>query len=184
MLVLPFVVAPLLAQSGPGTVKINDATVVRLSLVDSLSSATNKVDDPVHFEVTEDVKVGGIVAIPRGSTAVGHLVEAEARKHMGRSGRLNFTLDYVKAPDGTNLRLRATSSRKGDGKTGTVIVGTVLVSPLFLMMRGKDVEIPRGTEVVSYTDGDHQIALPGAAPGVVTGAHREHRPRHHQRPAA
>jgi len=80
----------------------------------------------------EDVKVGGVIAIPKGSTAVGHVVEAEPRKRMGRAGKLNFTVDHVKAPDDSNLRLRASSTRKGEDKTGTVIVGTVLLSPLFL----------------------------------------------------
>jgi len=154
--------ATLLAKSITQTLKIQDATSVRLSLMESLSSATNNVDDPVRFEVTEDVKAGDVVAIPKGSTAVGHVVEVEPRRRLGRAGKLNFSIDHVKAPDGTNVRLRASSTRKGDDKTGTVIVGTVLLSPLFLIMRGKDVSIPKGTEVIAYVDGDREIALQGA----------------------
>jgi hypothetical protein len=111
--------------------------------------------------VTEDVKVGDIIAIPKGSTAVGHVVEVEPRRRLGRAGKLNFSIDHVKAPDSTNVRLRASTARKGDDKTGTVIVGTVLLSPLFLIMRGKDVSIPKGTALVAYVDGDREIALPG-----------------------
>jgi PEGA domain len=170
--------AMIIAQSTGGTLKIQDATAIRLSLMESLSSATNSVDDPVRFEVTEDVNAGGVVAIPRGSTAVGHVVEVEPRRRLGRAGKLNFSIDHVKAPDGTNVRLRASSTRKGDDKTGTVIVGTVLLSPLFLIMRGKDVSIPKGTEVMAYIDGDREIKLPGivisnaapaVAPKVVSG---------------
>ena len=149
-----------------GPLKVPDGTSLRLSLTETLSSATNEVDNPVHFEVTEDVKVGGVVLIPKGSTAVGHIVEAEPRRRMGRAGKLNFTVDHVKAPDGSNLRLRASSTRKGEDKTGTVIVGTVLLSPLFLIMRGKDITIPKGTEIAAYIDGDREIAssTPGAVP--------------------
>ncbi len=82
---------------------------------------------------------------------------------MGRAGKLNFTVDHVKAPDGSNLKLRASSTRKGEDKTGTVIVGTVLLSPLFLIMRGKDVEIAKGTEITAYIDGDREIATAGQA---------------------
>lgn len=165
--------AMLLAKSTTPTLRIQDATSVRLSLMESLSSATNSVDDPVRFEVTEDVKVGDVVAIPKGSTAVGHVVEVEPRRRLGRAGKLNFAIDHVKAPDGTNVRLRASSTRKGDDKTGTVIVGTVLLSPLFLIMRGKDVSIPKGTDVIAYVDGDREIALQGpaandAAPATAT----------------
>ena len=148
------IVAPVLfAQS----IRISDATAVRLSLSEALSSATNSVDDPVRFEVTEDVKVGDIVAIPKGSTAVGHVVEVESRKRMGRAGKLNFSIDHVKAADGSNVRLRASTTRKGDDKTGSVIIGTVILSPLFLIMRGKDVEIARGTSLIAYIDGDREI---------------------------
>jgi hypothetical protein len=87
---------------------------------------------------------------------------------MGRAGKLNFSLDYVKAPDGTNVRLRATSARKGQDKTGTVIVGSVLVSPLFLIMHGKDVNIPKGTNFNAYVDGDREVTLGG--PAVATTA--------------
>jgi hypothetical protein len=172
--VVSFVIAPLLAQPGPGSIKISDATSVRLSLAESLSSATNHEDDPVRFEVVEDVKVGDRVVIAKGATAVGHVVDVEPRKRLGRAGKLNFALDHVKAPDGSNVRLRASSTKKGDDKTGTVIVGSVLLSPLFLIMRGKDVSIPRGTEIMAYVDGDREVALPGAdgappiaAPGSV-----------------
>jgi hypothetical protein len=157
---LPLLAAVLIAQATGQTLKIQDATAVRLSLTESLSSATNSVDDPVRFEVTEDVKVADVIAIPRGSTAVGHVVEVEPKRRLGRAGKLNFSIDHVKAPDGANVRLRASSARKGEDKTGTVIVGTVLLSPLFLIMRGKDVSIPKGTNVIAYVDGDREITLP------------------------
>ncbi len=162
-LCLLFPITPLLAESSSGTIRIPDATAVRLSLTEALSSATNQVDDPVRFEVTEDVKLGDLVVVPKGSTAVGHVVEAEPKRRLGRAGKLNFSIDHVKAPDGNNVRLRASSTRKGDDKTGTVIVGTVLLSPLFLIMRGKDINIPKGTSLMAYVDGDRDLSIPHAA---------------------
>jgi hypothetical protein len=138
--------------------------------MEPLNSATNSVDDPVRFEVTEDVRVGEVTAFPKGSTAVGHVVEVEPKRRLGRAGKLNFSIDHVKAPDGTNVRLRASTARKGDDKTGTVIVGTVLLSPLFLIMRGKDVSIPKGTSLMAYVDGDREIALSGGRPNDTSPA--------------
>src|ERR1700685_2027444 len=117
---LPLLSVALMAQSAPPTIKIQDATTVHLALNESLSSATNKVDDPVTFDVTEDVKVGDVVAIPKGCTAVGHVVEVESHHSLGRAGKLNFAIDNVKAPDGSNVRLRSLSIRKGEDKTGAV----------------------------------------------------------------
>jgi hypothetical protein len=148
-------------QPTPRTIKIPDATPLRLSLMDRLNSATNEVDDPIDFEVTEDVKVGDVVVFPRGSPARGHVVEVEPKGRLGRAGKLNFSVDNVKAPDGTNVRLRATSLRKGEEKSG-------LLSPLFLIMGGKDVNIPKGTNFNAYVDGDRDIVLggPTAAPAA------------------
>jgi hypothetical protein len=154
-------------QIAPHTLKIADGTIVRLSLLDNLSSATSQEDDPVNLEVTEDVKVGDLVAIPRGATARGHVVEVESRKRLGRAGKLNFSLDYVKAPDGTNVRLRASSARKGEDKTGTVIIGSVVLSPLFMIMRGNDVNIPKGTSFNAYVDGDREVTF-GEPPAAAT----------------
>jgi hypothetical protein len=131
--------------------------------MEPLNSATNHEGDPVRFEVIEDVRIGDTVAIPKGATAVGHVVDVEPRKRMGRAGKLNFALDHVKAPDGSNVRLRASATRKGEDKTGTVIIGSVLLSPLFMIMRGKDVAIPAGTEIPAYVDGDREVALPSLA---------------------
>jgi hypothetical protein len=106
-LILP----PQATQSGGRTLKAQDATAVRLTLTETLSSATNSVDDPLYFELTEDVKIGDIVAIAKGSTAVGHVIEVEPRRRLGRAGKLNFAIDHVKAPDGANIRLRAPAIR-------------------------------------------------------------------------
>jgi hypothetical protein len=157
---LLFVTLPLLGQTTAGVIRIPDATAIRLVVTEPLSSATNEVDDPVRFEVTEDVKVADFVVVPKGSTAVGHVVEVEPKRRLGRAGKLNFSIDHVKAFDGTNVRLRASSTRKGDDRTGTVIVGTVLLSPLFLIMRGKDINIPKGTSMMAYVDGDRDVGLP------------------------
>jgi hypothetical protein len=169
-LVLAFVLTFDLSAQGPAVVKIPDGTMLRLSLLEELSSATNNVDDEVNFEVAEDVKVGDLVVIPRGSTARGHVVEAQKKRRMGRAGKLNFTVDYVKGPDGSNIRLRASSARAGEDKTGTVIVGTVLLGGLFLLMRGKDVTIPKGTEFNAYVDGDREVALAAPAPAAAQPA--------------
>lgn len=170
---LLFATLPLPGQTSAGMIRIPDATAIRLVVTEPLSSATNEVDDPVRFEVTEDVKVADFVVVPKGSTAVGHVVEVEPKRRLGRAGKLNFSIDHVKAFDGTNVRLRASSTRKGDDRTGTVIVGTVLLSPLFLIMRGKDISIPKGTSMMAYVDGDRDV---GSLPQISNSAPQPNAP--------
>lgn len=151
-------------QAVARTVKIPDGTIVRLVITEGLDSATNEVNDTVRLEAVEDLKVGDAIVVAKGSTGVGHITDVDKKKRMGRGGKLNFTVDYVKAADGSNLRLRASSSAKGKEKTGTVIATTVLVSPLFLLMHGKDVKVPKGTEFNAYVDGDREVALAAPSP--------------------
>jgi hypothetical protein len=151
--------APALGQ----TTKIPDSTLVRLITTQPLSSASNSEDDQVPFQVTEEVTIGGLTVISRGATAMGHVNAVDSKKRLGRAGKLSLVIDYVTASDGTRVRVRASSTRKGADKTGTVIIGTVLVSPLFLIMRGKDIEIPEGTVFNAYVDGDREISTMGPA---------------------
>jgi len=43
----------------------------------NLSSADAKTGDNIDFEVLEEVKVGDVVVIPKGSTAIGTITDAE-----------------------------------------------------------------------------------------------------------
>lgn len=141
------------AAALPATIKIPDSTPIRLTITDRLNSATSEIDDPVHLEVTEDVKVSGIVVIPRGSMASGHVTAVQHRQRMGKAGKLDFSVDFVRAPDGTDIIVRAQSARKGKNK------GSVMPSPLHVLEKGKDLEIPQGTHLLAYVNGDREISL-------------------------
>jgi hypothetical protein len=105
------------------------------------------------------VRVGNLVAIPNGSPAVGHIVNDEHKKMLGRGGKLEFTIDYIKPYNGNQVRVRASSKKEGKDSTGKVIAFTVLISPLFLMLHGKDVVVARDTTVTAYIDGEQDIPI-------------------------
>jgi hypothetical protein len=142
------------SQTSSKTFKLTDATVVHIALQDTLSSTSNKADDPVPFEVTQDVKVGDCVVIAKGSIAGGHIVEAKSKTILGRSGKLDFTVDRVKASDGTDVRLRASSSRNAENPNDSL-----LLAPFNLILGGKDANITKGTKFEAYVDGDHEVSL-------------------------
>lgn len=117
-LVFSFTGAMVAQPPGPTTVKVPDGTLLRLALLDNLSSATNNADDAVNFELTEDVKVGDVVAIPKGSTARGHVVEAQPKRRMGRAGKLAINIDAVRLANGEKVALRGVKDVKGGGQGG------------------------------------------------------------------
>ncbi len=140
---------------------LEDGTPVKLRLTRNLSSADAKTGDRVDFEVLEDVRVKELLIIPRGGIAWATVTEAQAKRRMARGGKLNVNIDDVRLTDGEKVPLRAVKEAKGGGHTGAMtgaIVGTAIVffpaAPLFLFMHGKDITIPKGTEITAYINGD------------------------------
>src|SRR5215471_5638223 len=143
---------------------LEDGTPIRLRLTRNLSSADAKTGDRVDFEVLEDVKVKDAIIIPRGGIAWGTVTEAQAKRRMGRGGKLDVNIDDVRLLDGEKAPLRAVKEVKGGGHTGAMtgaMVGTAIVffpaAPLFLFMHGKDITIPKGTEITAYINGDTRL---------------------------
>jgi hypothetical protein len=146
------------ALSGFG---LEDGTPVKLRLTRNLSSATDKKNDTVDFEVVEDVNVNGTLVIPRASTAWATITDAQPKRRMGRGGKLDVNIDTVRLKDGEKVALRASKDTKGGGHVGAMtgaMVATSIVffpaAPLFLFMHGKDIDIPKGTEVTAYVAGN------------------------------
>jgi cytoskeletal protein RodZ len=144
---------------------LEDGTPVKLRLTRNLSSGSDKKGDTVDFEVVEDLSVDGILVIPRGGIAWATITEAQPKRRMGRGGRLDVNIDSVRLNDGEKVPLRAVRENKGGGHVGAMtgaMVATGIVffpaAPLFLFMHGKDINIPKGTEITAYVMGDIPLA--------------------------
>jgi hypothetical protein len=130
----------------------------------NLSSADAKTGETVDFEVLDDLKVDDILLAPRGGMAIATVTEAQSKKRMARGGKLDVNIDYVRLTNGDKVALRAVKESKGGGHTGAMtggMVATAIVffpaAPFFLFMHGKDVTIPKGTEITAYVDGEIKL---------------------------
>jgi len=155
----PQPVAPVVKQ--PLAFGLEDATPVKLRINRNISSADAQVNETVDFEVLEEVKSHDVIVIPRGGTAWATVTEAQAKRRMGRAGKLNINIDNVRLTSGEKVALRAIKDVKGGGHQGAItgaIVATSIVffpaAPLFLLVHGKDITIPKGTEITAYINGD------------------------------
>ena len=154
--------APPAVAATPGVgFLLEDGTPVHLVLSENLSSADAVTGQTVEFEVVDDVIVNGFIVIPHGATAWATVTDAEHKKRMGRAGKLDLNVDKVRLADGEKAMLRAVKDAKGGGHTGAMVgamVATSLViwpaAPLFLLMHGKDVTIPKGTNINAFVQGD------------------------------
>lgn len=165
-------------------VNIPDGTKLRVRLDQTISSATADQGQGVELSTTEAIKIGDQVVIPEGSRVSGTIVEAQEKRHMGRAGKLDFSIDRVRCADGEWIPLRYTVNKKNGGShavsTGIMTAGAALLfwpaAPAFLLIKGKDVTINRGVTFDTFTDQDHVVtnshapATPGAPMGSGSGA--------------
>ena len=172
----PVISAPAAAQ--PPLV-LHDATPIRLRLSRNLSSADAQVGENVDFEVLDDLMVENLMLVPRGGVAIATVTEAQAKRRMARGGKLDVNIDYLRLVNGDKVALRAVKEVKGGGHTGAMTGGIVATSivffpaaPFFLFMHGKDVTIPKGTEITAYVNGEIKLErtkFPAAPPGQSAG---------------
>jgi hypothetical protein len=168
-----FVLLPsnILAQTAPAPTTQNpkaplafglqDGTPVKLRISRTMSSADAKTGETIDFEVLEDIKIGETVIIPRAGIALGTVTQGKPKGRMGKGGKLDINIDSVRLVSGEKAALRAVKEAKGGSHTGAMtgaIVATSILffpaAPFFLFMKGKDITIPKGTEITAYINGD------------------------------
>lgn len=140
-------------------VTLPDGTEFEILTTEEITSKTATEGDPLTFKVAEDVKVNGQVVIAKDTIVKGSVSNAEKSGRMGKSGKLGIRVESTTTVDSQKLRLRASKGKEGDDKTGTVIALSLLVSPLFLLKRGKDAKIKPGTKLKVYTDEEKKIQV-------------------------
>lgn len=151
-------------QLAPTGFVLEEGTPVRMKISHTVSSADAQVGQTVDFEVLEDVKINGIVVVPRGGLAWATVTEARPKRRMGRAGKLGINIDAVRLVSGERVSLRAVKDLKGGSNVGKMtgaIVATSIVffpaAPLFLFAKGKDITIPKGTEITAYVNGNASL---------------------------
>jgi len=163
----------LTAQQTPHT--LMDGTPVKLRLAQTISSADAKVGQEVPFEVVDEVRIDDMVVLPKGATAIAVVTEANSKRNMGRTGKLNMSISYARLADQEKLALRAIKDTKGGGHVGAMtgaMVATAIVfwpaAPLFLFVHGKDITIPQGTEITAFIEGDMHLDMARFGAGSAT----------------
>ena len=133
-------------------VAIPEGTRVVVKTEDSTTSATATQGQVVRFGVVRAVEIQGKVVIKAGAPATGEVLRVEGKKMIGREGELLVGIRYATAVDGSQIPLRASFEKKGEGMLATSVVLGVVLCPLFLLMKGEEARIPAGTEYTVFVD--------------------------------
>ena len=91
-------------------------------------------------------------------------MEAQARRRLGRAGKLNVRIEEKRLADGSRAKLRAVQDTTGKGRQGVMTAAMIgagvlffPMAPMFLFIRGRDVVIAQGTPVTAYVDGNTEL---------------------------
>lgn len=145
--------APVTAEQPQGKIALPEGTRVKLVLLDELKSNKLGKGDVVRYALREDLLgPNGQVLIPKGTPAVGVVNEAKGARSMGRKGKLEFTADSIGTATEAKIPLRSMQTVDGKSKTGTVVALSLLISPLGLFMKGKNITVERGEVIEAYID--------------------------------
>jgi hypothetical protein len=126
-------------------VVLKAGTVIPLETINVIKSENATVGRTIDLRVTRDVDVDGQTVIPAGSIAKGQITRSQKAKGLGKAGFLEIQIKSVTAVDGQEVYLAGGNvSEEGDDKATIAIVLGIFVCILFLLVKGKNAEIPPG----------------------------------------
>ncbi|UAL09812.1 hypothetical protein [Caulobacter segnis] len=144
---------------------IPEGAELAMRLEDAISSQTAHEGDRFTVSLDEDVKLSDGTILRAGYRGVGEVVEARDNGMLGKNGKLNVRLLYMKVGD-DRVRLRANRGSKGETRVGATVATVILFWPAAPFIRGKDVSIKKGTVMTAYVDQDVKLPSPLPPPPV------------------
>lgn len=143
---------------------IPDGTAVRLRLTHTVSSLRARVGDPLDFIVENDVKVGGSTVIRAKSPARGTVIGVKGKRCLGIAGEVAYQLDSVALVNGETVGLRGQGQVKGSYHIWRMVAGIAATglfympaAPVFLLTRGGNSTLLKGTEITAQIDGETSL---------------------------
>lgn len=156
-------------------VTLHEGEIVRLRLMDPISSKDNQEGDKIRLEASEDLFIDGRLAIAAGSPANGEVMAIRQKRGVVHA-ELVCRLGYVKAVDGQWVPLRSIVSRNpaglkalGEGEnvfsssgseTETDIASGLTAFfflPFYPLLKGRDAVLEAGTIFEAYVARDVKI---------------------------
>ena len=171
ILLLPHALLSQGLPAAPAGLVLPSGTPVELQSVQTISSARAHKGDRVDFVVAKDVQAAGFTIIGAGARAQGSIIGVKGKRPLGMGGDLIIKLDSVELATGDSVALVARKEFKG--KSHTIRMGVAMAitaaiylpaAPAFVLSRGRDSTVLKGTELTAYTRTDSPVEISGLPP--------------------
>lgn len=147
-----------LSANSTGKVVLPAHTPIVIRCTETISTKDVVSGGTVNFAVVSDVKDNnGSILIKAGTPVTAEITFAKSKGMIGKSGEVTVNDFHTNAVDGTYIPLSGSVSARPDDKMTMSIVLSVLICPLFLLMKGEEAQVPVGTTKTAYTVSDVYI---------------------------
>lgn|SRR5574344_545837 len=144
-----------LATASVAKTRLSAHTPIMIRCEETISTRAVVSGGTVTFSVLADVRAdNGLVLIKAGTPVTAEITFAKKKGMIGKSGQLTVSDFHTTAVDGTYVPLSASVSSQPDDNMTTSVVLSVLICPLFLLMKGDEAQVPAGTTKTAYTAAD------------------------------
>ena len=149
-----------LASASIGQEKLPAHTPIIIRCNETITTRDVVDGGTVNFSVLSDVKSqDGNILISAGTPVTATISFSSPKGMIGKSGTITINDFHTTAVDGSYIPLSSSISARPDDKLATSIVLSVLICPLFLLMKGEDAQVPAGTTKTAYTVSDAYVKV-------------------------
>jgi hypothetical protein len=138
---------PSTASPAPVSVVLQDGTAVKLRLSATATASSVRVGETLDLEVAEDVRVGDVVVIGKGSPASASITNLRSGGNV-KGGWIDINLDSVTLSDGEHVPIRASRQRPVRTDQSSIVSS-----------QAQDASISHGADLTAFVNGSQQIDL-------------------------
>jgi hypothetical protein len=145
---------PVAEPSAPAKLLLARGTAVPLVFASDVSSKTADVGDKISLALAQDLKIGAVVVIKKGTPAVATVTEVDNTGMGGAPGEVFVQVDSLQTGS-VLIKMHGTAAKEGQDKVGKA-VGLMFVPfvPVGIFVHGKDAEIKQGASFIAFVDAD------------------------------
>jgi len=149
---------PAREPSTPAKLLLTRGTAVPLIFASDVSSKTADVGDKISLTLAEDLKIGAVVLVRKGTPAVATVTEVDNTGMGGAPGDVFVQVDSLQAGS-VLIKLHGTAAKEGQDRVGKAM-GLLFVPfvPVGIFVHGKDAEIKQGASFTAFVDADALIS--------------------------